>query len=98
MFAGNLDGKGHTVSNISIGTEGAPLKSDVFGLFGVTGGKLSNLNLDGVTICGTAKNVSGYVIGLAGALSGSASGPVEKCHVANLNMTVSAPDSGMAAA
>ena len=98
MFAGNLDGKGHTVSNISIGTEGAPLESDVFGLFGVTGGKLSNLNLDGVTIYGTAKNVSGYVIGLAGALSGSASGPVENCHVANLSLTVSTPDSGMAAA
>ena len=98
VFAGNLDGKGHTVSNISIGTEGAPLESDVFGLFGMTGGKLSNLNLNGVTICGTAKNVSGYVIGLAGALSGSASGPVENCHVANLSMTVSTPDSGRAAA
>ena len=98
VFAGNLDGKGHTVSNISIGTEGAPLESDVFGLFGMTGGKLSNLNLDGVTICGTAKNVSGYVIGLAGALSGSASGPVENCHVANLSLTVSTPDSGRAAA
>ena len=98
VFAGNLDGKGHTVSNISIGTEGAPLESDVFGLFGMTGGKLSNLNLDGVTIYGTAKNVSGYVIGLAGALSGSASGPVENCHVANLSMTMSTPDSGMAAA
>lgn len=98
VFAGNLDGKGHTVSNISIGTEGAPLESDVFGLFGMTGGKLSNLNLNGVTICGTAKKVSGYVIGLAGALSGSASGPVENCHVANLSLTVSTPDSGMAAA
>ena len=98
VFAGNLDGKGHTVSNISIGTEGAPLESDVFGLFGMTGGKLSNLNLNGVTIYGTAKNVSGYVIGLAGALSGSASGPIENCHVANLSMTVSTPDSGRAAA
>ena len=98
VFAGNLDGKGHTVSNISIGTEGAPLESDVFGLFGVTGGKLSNLNLDGVTICGTAKKVSGYVIGLAGALSGSASGPVENCHVANLSLTMNTPDSGRAAA
>ena len=98
VFAGNLDGKGHTVSNISIGTEGAPLESDVFGLFGMTGGKLSNLNLNGVTICGTAKNVSGYVIGLAGALSGSASGPVENCHVANLSLTMSTPDSGRAAA
>ena len=98
VFAGNLDGKGHTVSNISIGTEGAPLESDVFGLFGMTGGKLSNLNLDGVTIYGTAKNVSGYVIGLAGTLSGSASGPVENCHVANLSLTMSTPDSGRAAA
>ena len=98
VFAGNLDGKGHTVSNISIGTESAPLESDVFGLFGMTGGKLSNLNLDGVTIYGTAKNVSGYVIGLAGALSGSASGPVENCHVANLSLTMSTPDSGRAAA
>ena len=98
VFAGNLDGKGHTVSNISIGTEGAPLESDVFGLFGMTGGKLSNLNLNGVTICGTAKNVSGYVIGLAGALSGSASGPVENCHVANLSLTMNTPDSGRVAA
>ena len=98
LFAGNLDGKGHTISNISIGTESSPLESDVFGLFGVTGGKLSNLNLDSVAICGIAKNVSGYVIGLAGALAGSASGPIENCHVTNLNMTMKAPDSGMAAA
>ena len=102
VFAGNLDGKGHTVSNISIGTEGAPLESDVFGLFGATGGKLCNLNLDGVTIYGIAKNVNVssyvYVIGLAGSLTGSASGPVENCHVANLSMTMRAPDSGMTAA
>lgn len=94
MFSGNLDGKGHTISNISIGTESSPLESDVFGLFGATGGKLSNVNLDGVTIYGTAKNdnVSGYVIGLAGALAGSASGPIENCHVTNLNMTMKIPD------
>ena len=94
VFAGNFDGKGHTVSNISIGTEGAPLESDVFGLFGMTGGKLSNLNLDGVTIYGTAKNVSGYVIGLAGALAGFAGGSIENCHVTNLSMTMNTPDSG----
>ena len=98
LFAGNLDGKGHTISNISIGTENAPLESDIFGLFGVTGGKLSNLNLDGVTICGIAKSVSGYVIGLAGALAGSASGPIENCHVTNLSMTMNTPDSGWTAA
>ena len=98
LFAGNFDGKGHTVSNISIGTESAPLESDVFGLFGATGGKLSNLNLDDITIYGTAKNVSGRIIGLAGALAGSASGPIENCHVTNLSMTMNTPDSGMAAA
>ena len=98
IFAGNFDGKGYTIFNISIGTENAPLESDVFGLFGATGGKLSNLNLDGVTICGTAKNVSGYVIGLAGALAGSASGPIENCHVTKLSMTMNTPDSGIAAA
>ena len=102
LFAGNLDGKGHTIFNISIGTESTPLESDVFGLFGATGGKISNLNLNGVTICGTATNVnvSGYVyvIGLAGALAGSASGPIENCHVTNLNMTMNTPDSGVAVA
>ena len=98
LFAGNLDGKGHTIFNISIGTENAPLESDVFGLFGATGGKISNLNLDDITIYGTAKNVSGYIIGLAGALAGSASGPIENCHVANLSMTMNTPNSGTAAA
>lgn len=98
LFAGNLDGKGHTIFNISIGTESTPLQSDVFGLFGATSGKISNLNLDGVTICGTAKNVSGYVIGLAGALAGSAGGSIENCHVTKLNMTMNTPDSGVAAA
>lgn len=91
MFSGNLDGKGHTISNISIGTENNPFKSDVFGLFGATSGKISNLNLDGVTIHGIAKNVSGCVIGLAGALAGAA-GPIENCHVTNLNMTMKTPD------
>ena len=98
LFAGNLDGKGHTISNIAIGTESTPLESDVFGLFGATGGKISNLNLDDITIYGTAKNVSGYVIGLAGALAGSAGGPIENCHVTNLSMTMNTPDSGMTAA
>lgn len=98
LFAGNLDGKGHTISNISIGTENTPLESDVFGLFGATSGKISNLNLDAVTIHGTAKNVSGYVIGLAGALAGFAGGPIENCHVTNLSMTMNTPDSGMTAA
>ena len=98
LFAGNFDGKCHTISKLSIGTADEPVEADVFGLFGATSGKISNLNLDAVTIHGTAKNVSGYVIGLAGALAGFAGGPIENCHVTNLSMTMNTPDSGMTAA
>ena len=98
IFAGNLDGQGYTVSNVAIGSTNAPLESDVFGLFGVTEGKISNLHLNTVSIHGKAKNVSGYVIGPAGGLIGSASGNVENCHVTGLTMTMTAPDSGLAAA
>ena len=98
IFAGNLDGQGYAVSNVAIGSEKAPLESDVFGLFGVTEGKISNLHLNTVSIHGKAKNVSGYVIGLAGGLIGSASGSVENCHVTGLTMTLTTPDSGWAAA
>ena len=98
IFAGNLDGQGYTVSNVAIGSTNAPLESDVFGLFGVTAGKISNLHLNTVSIHGKAKNVSGYVIGLAGGLIGSASGSVENCHVTGLTMTLTTPDSGWAAA
>lgn len=98
IFAGNLDGQGYAVSNVAIGSEKAPLESDVFGLFGVTEGKISNLHLNTVSIHGKAKNVSGYVIGLSGGLIGSASGNVENCHVTGLTMTMKTPDSGWAAA
>lgn len=97
IFAGNLDGQGYAVSNVVIRSESAPLESDVFGLFGATAGKISNLHLNTVSIHGTAKNVSGYVIGLAGGLIGYASGNVENCHVTGLTMTMKAPDSGWVA-
>ena len=48
------------------------------GFPGVTEGKISNLHLNTVSIHGKAKNVSGYVIGLAGGLIGSASGKRRK--------------------
>ena len=98
IFAGNLDGQGYAVSNVVIGSEKTPLESDVFGLFGATEGKISNLQLNTVSIYGVAKNVSGYVIGLAGGLIGSASGSVENCHVTGLTMTMTTPDSGFTAA
>lgn len=98
IFAGNVDGKGYTISNLSIGTENEPLTSDVFGLFGAAMGKISNLNLDNVFINGVAKNVSRYVIGLSGGLAGSASDSIENCHVTNLNMNLATPDNGVSAA
>ena len=97
-FAGNFDGKGHTISNVSIGSENAPLVSDVFGLFGATEGKISNLNLDAVSIHGVAKIASGYVVGIAGGLVGSSAGSIENCHVTGLAMDMSAPSNVYAAA
>lgn len=98
IFAGNVDGKGYTILNLSIGTENEPLPSDVFGLFGAAMGKISNLNLNNISINGVAKNVSGYVIGLSGGLAGSASDSIENCHVTNLNMNLATPDNGFLAA
>ena len=98
IFAGNFDGKGYTISNVSIGSETTPFESDVFGLFGATGGKISNLNLDTVSIHGVAKIASGYVVGIAGGLVGSSGGTIENCHVTGLAMDMSAPSNGYAAA
>ena len=98
IFAGNFDGKGYTISNVSIGSETTPFESDVFGLFGATGGKISNLNLDTVSIHGVAKIASGYVVGIAGGLVGSSAGSIENCHVTGLTMDMSTPSNGYAAA
>ena len=98
IFAGNFDGKGYTISNVSIGSETTPFESDVFGLFGATGGKISNLNLDTVSIHGVAKIASGYVVGIAGGLVGSSAGSIENCHVTGLAMDMSAPSDVYAAA
>ena len=98
IFAGNFDGNGYTISNVSIGSETTPFESDVFGLFGATGGKISNLNLYTVSIHGVAKIASGYVVGIAGGLVGSSAGSIENCHVTGLAMDMSAPSNGYAAA
>ena len=99
LFAGNLDGNGYTISNVSIGSEAAPLEADVFGFFGATEGKISNLNLDTVSIHGIAKVASiGAVVGFAGGLVGSSGGSIENCHVTGLTMDMSAPSNVYAAA
>ena len=98
VFAGNFDGNGYTISNVSIGSETAPLEADVLGLFGATEGKISNLNLDTVSIHGVAKITSGYVIGPAGGLVGYSAGSIENCHVTGLTMDMNAQDGGIAGA
>ena len=99
VFAGNFDGNGYTISNVSIGSETTPFESDVFGLFGATEGKISNLNLDTVSIHGITKIASiGAVVGFAGGLVGSSGGSIENCHVTGLTMDMSAPSNVYAAA
>ena len=99
VFAGNFDGNGYTISNVSIGSEAAPLEADVFGFFGATEGKISNLNLHTVSIHGIAKVASiGAVVGFAGGLVGSSGGSIENCHVTGLTMDMSAPSNVYAAA
>ena len=99
VFAGNFDGNGYTISNVSIGSETTPFESDVFGLFGATEGKISNLNLDTVSIHGIAKIASiGAVVGFAGGLVGYSGGAIENCHVTGLTMDMSAPSNVYAAA
>ena len=99
VFAGNFDGNGYTISNVSIGSETTPFESDVFGLFGATEGKISNLNLDTVSIHGIAKIASiGAVVGFAGGLVGYSGGSIENCHVTGLTMDMSAPNNVYTAA
>ena len=98
VFAGNFDGNGYTISKVSIGSETTPFESDVFGLFGATEGKISNLNLDTVSIHGVAKITSGYVIGPAGGLVGYSAGSIENCHVTGLTMDMNAQNGGIAGA
>ena len=99
VFAGNFDGNGYTISKVSIGSETTPFESDVFGLFGATEGKISNLNLDTVSICGIAKIASiGAVVGFAGGLVGYSGGSIENCHVTGLTMDMNAQDGGITGA
>ena len=98
VFAGNFDGNGYTISKVCIGSETTPFESDVFGLFGATEGKISNLNLDTVSIHGVAKITLGYVIGPAGGLVGYSAGSIENCHVTGLAMDMNAQNGGIAGA
>lgn len=69
-FAGNFDGRNHTVSGVRIGTELAPLEQKSVGFFDVlaNGAVLSNLNLTNVAVYGkiTADYERPFVGGLVG--------------------------------
>lgn len=69
-FAGNFDGRNHTVSGVRIGTELAPLEQKSVGFFDVlaNGATLSNLNLTNVAVYGkiTADYERPFVGGLVG--------------------------------
>ena len=74
-FNGNLDGDGHTISGITIGTSENPYQDDgtrtYFGLFGVLekNAEIKNLSLTGTNIY-VNSTVSDYVGGLAGFADG----------------------------
>ena len=78
-FAGTFDGRGHTISNLTIGTADAPITGELAGLFGVVEGTVKNLFLDEVSV---NANVGYYVGGLAA----YAVGPIENCHITKLDM------------
>lgn len=71
-FTGNLDGNGHTISNLTIDASGTAT-NDYLGLFGyVSGGTVSSLTLAGISI--TTGSEAMYIGGLCGSNDGELSG------------------------
>lgn len=76
LFNGTFDGKGYTVSGMTLGTKDAPyaLNKDFIyvGMFGVLGEKsvVKNVHLTDIAFY-TSYEVTGYVGGLVGAMQGS---------------------------
>lgn len=86
-FKGNVDGKGHTISNLSI----TPLKKVyTYGLFGtINHAKIKNLNLENISVSGKFPSKCRYIGTLAGnADSDSAMNTIENCHVSGLNIDI----------
>ena len=82
-FYGNVDGKGHVISNVMLGTNETPVTGDIAGLFGATEGTIQNIFVDKISV---NANVKHYV----GGLIGYAIGPVKNCHVTNVSMNAKA--------
>ncbi len=87
VFAGNFDGNGHTIKNLTIGTEASPYSGDVCGLFGATSGTIEDVVLENVSINYVGgKHSSGYGFRMGGALVGYSMGDVVNCTVIGLDM------------
>ena len=87
VFAGNFDGKGYTIKNLTIGTEASPYSGDVCGLFGATSGTIEDVVLENVSINYIGeKYSSAYYFRMAGALVGYSMGDIVNCTVTGLDM------------
>ena len=87
VFSGSFDGNGHTIKNLTIGTETSPYSGDVCGLFGATGGTIEDVVLENVSINYVGGNhSSGYGFRMAGALAGYSMGDIVNCTVTGLDM------------
>ena len=86
-FAGNFDGNGYTIKNLTIGTETSPYSGDVCGLFGATSGTIEDVVLENVSINYVGGNhSSGYGFRMGGALVGYSMGDIVNCTVIGLDM------------
>ena len=87
VFSGNFDGNGHTIKNLTIGTEASPYSGDVCGLFGATSGTIEDVVLENVSIDYVGgKYSSAYSFRMAGALVGYSMGDIVDCTVIGLDM------------
>ena len=87
VFAGNFDGKGYTIKNLTIGTEASPCSGDVCGLFGATNGTIEDVVLENVSINYIGEKYSNaYYFRMAGALVGYSMGDIVNCTVTGLDM------------
>lgn len=85
-FSGKFCGNGHTISNVTIGSETTPCENDLVGLFGAAEGTIEDLFLDTVTI-----HASAYAVG---ALVGYNASTITNCHAENVSFNISARCAG----
>lgn len=88
---GWFDGNGHTVSGLSIKTEGSLPQNSSFGLFGVFEGKLTNLTVRGaMAFHNFADETDAYLsASFIGGICGLAAADIENCR-SEVNFTVEA--------